>query len=98
LGQAGHDGLQAAIRSAIDETYAPVVSAVTKLLDACVADNSVRRDLDPADVLLLMGYLWRVAPDEEGIRQGRRLTRIVLDGIRAGRPGDDEHATTARSG
>jgi hypothetical protein len=42
---------------AIDETYAPVVAAVTKLLDACVADNSVRRDLDPADVLLLMGYL-----------------------------------------
>jgi hypothetical protein len=42
-------------------------------------------------VLLLMGYLWRVAPDDEGIRQGRRLTQIVLDGIRAGRPGD-EHA------
>jgi hypothetical protein len=61
---------------------------VTKLLDSCVADNSVRRGLDPADVLLLMGYLWRVAPDEDGIRQGRRLTQMVLDGIRSGRPGD----------
>jgi AcrR family transcriptional regulator len=86
LGEALHN---AAIQNAIDETYAPVVAAVTKLLDACVADNSVRRDLDPADVLLLMGYLWRVAPDEDGIRQGRRLTQIVLDGIRTGRPGDE---------
>ena len=86
LGEALHN---AAIQNAIDETYAPVVAAVTKLLDACAADNSVRRDLDPADVLLLMGYLWRVAPDEDGIRQGRRLTQIVLDGIRTGRPGDD---------
>jgi hypothetical protein len=59
---------------------------VTKLLDACVADNSVRCGLDPADILLLMGYLWRVAPDEDGIRQGRRLTQIVLDGNRTGRP------------
>jgi AcrR family transcriptional regulator len=85
LGEALHN---AAIQNAIDETYAPVVAAVTKLLDSCVADNSVRRDLDPADMLLLMGYLWRVAPDKDGIRQGRRLTQIVLDGIRSGRPGD----------
>src|SRR5580692_12380856 len=86
LGEALHN---AAIQNAVDETYAPVVAAVTKLLDACVADNSVRRDLDPADVLLLMGYLWRVAPDEDGIRQGRRLTQIVFDGIRTGRPADE---------
>jgi len=85
LGEALHN---AAIQNAIDETYKPVVAAVTKLLDACVADDSVRHGLDPADVLLLMGYLWRVAPDENGVRQGRRLTQIVLDGIRTGRPGD----------
>lgn len=83
LGEALHN---AAIRNAIDETYAPVVAAVAKLLEACIADDSLRRGLDPADVLLLMGYLWRVAPDEDGIRQGRRLTQIVLDGIRTGRP------------
>jgi len=34
----------AAIRSAIDESYAPVAAAVTRLLDACVADGSVRFD------------------------------------------------------
>jgi len=88
LGEALHN---VAIQNAIDETYAPVVAAVTKLLDACVADGSVRPGLDPADVLLLMGYLWRVGPGEDGIVQGRRLTQIVLDGLRTGRLGD-EHA------
>ena len=83
LGEALHN---AAIQDAINETYAPVVAAVAKLLDASVADDSLRRGLDPADVLLLMGYLWRVAPDADGIRQGRRLTQIVLDGLRTGRP------------
>jgi AcrR family transcriptional regulator len=84
LGEALHN---AAIQNAIDETYAPVVAAVTTLLDACVADGSVRPGLDPADVLLLMGYLWRVGPGRDGLAQGRRLTGIVLDGIRTGRPG-----------
>ena len=87
LGEALHN---AAIQNAIDETYAPVVAAVTRLLDACVADGSVRPGLDPGDVLLLMGYLWRVGPGAEGLAQSRRLTQIVLDGIRAGRPGGQQ--------
>jgi hypothetical protein len=47
-----------------------------------VADGSVRAGLNPGDVLLLMGYLWRVAPGPDGLDQGGRLTAIVLDGIR----------------
>jgi hypothetical protein len=35
-----------------------------------------------------MGYLWRAGPGADGIAQGRRLTGIVLDGIRTGRSGD----------
>ncbi|MGP4020736.1 SbtR family transcriptional regulator [Saccharopolyspora sp. 5N708] len=77
-GHTGHPPLQ----QALDETYAPVIAAVTKLLDACVAEGSVRDGLDPADVLLLMGFLWRVSPGEDGVRQGRRLVQIVFDGIR----------------
>ena len=94
LGEALHN---AAIQHAIDETYAPIVTAVAKLLDACVADGSVRPGLDPADVLLLMGYLWRVGPGQDGIAQGRRLTRIVLDGIRTGRPGEEHTRRPAAS-
>jgi len=80
LGEALHS---AAARDAVNETYAPVEAAVGRLLDACVADGTVRPGLNPADVLLLMGFLWRVAPGPDGVDQGRRLTAIVLDGIRA---------------
>jgi AcrR family transcriptional regulator len=79
LGEALHN---AAVQNAIDETYAPVVAAVARLLDACVADGSVRPDLEPADILLLMGFLWRVSPDDDGREQGRRVMQIVFDGIR----------------
>ena len=79
LGDALHN---AAIQNAINETYAPVVAAVAKLLDACVADGSVCEGFDPADILLLMGFLWRVGPGAGGVEQGRRLMQMALDGIR----------------
>jgi AcrR family transcriptional regulator len=79
LGEALHS---AAIQNAINETYAPVIAAIGKLLAACVADGTVRPGIEPFDVLLLMGYLWRVSPDDDGVAQGRRLTEIVLNGIR----------------
>ena len=79
LGDALHN---AAIQNAINETYAPVVAAVAKLLDACVADGSVCEGFDPADILLLMGFLWRVGPGAGGVERGRRLMQMALDGIR----------------
>jgi AcrR family transcriptional regulator len=78
LDQALHS---AAIRSAIDESYAPVAAAVGRLLDACVADGSVRPGLDADDVLLLMGFLWRLPPGDDGREQGRRIMEIVFNGI-----------------
>jgi AcrR family transcriptional regulator len=80
LGEALHS---AAIRNAIDETYAPVTAAIGKLLSACVEQGTVRPGYDPADILLLMSFLWRVAPDERGVEQGRRLIQAVFDGIGA---------------
>ncbi|GAA3098080.1 hypothetical protein GCM10010464_71960 [Pseudonocardia yunnanensis] len=41
---------------------------------------------EPADVLLIMGFLWRVGPDKDGEEQGRRLVRIVFDGLRGHDP------------
>ncbi len=79
LGEALHS---AAVQNAIDETYAPVEDAVGRLLNACVAAGVVRSGLDPGDVLLLMGFLWRVGPNRAGAQQARRVTEIVLDGVR----------------
>ncbi|AMU33388.1 TetR/AcrR family transcriptional regulator [Mycobacteroides abscessus] len=78
LGEALHN---AAIQEAINDTYAPVTAAVGKLLDACVADGSIKPDCDPGDVVLLMSFLWRVAPNDDGAAQGRRLIELVFDGI-----------------
>jgi AcrR family transcriptional regulator len=72
----------AAVKDAINATYAPVVNAVARLLDACVADGSVRDGLDPDDVLLLMGFLWRVPDGPAGGQQARRMMDIAINGMR----------------
>jgi hypothetical protein len=71
----------AAAHHAINQTCAPVTQAVATLLDACVADGSVRSGLDPAAVLLLMGFLWRTTPDEAGRAQASRSMEIVIAGL-----------------
>jgi AcrR family transcriptional regulator len=72
----------AAAQDAANETYAPVVRAVGKLLRACEEDGAVRPGLDPEDVLLLMGFLWRVGGDSRGRERGRRVIGLVVDGLR----------------
>ncbi|GAA4391095.1 TetR/AcrR family transcriptional regulator [Tsukamurella soli] len=94
LGEALH---HAAIQDAINETYAPVLFAVGKLLDACIAEGSVGPGHDPGDVLLLMGFLWRVAPNEDGLVQGRRLIGMVFDGIAARTPSSAAEASPSSS-
>ncbi|MFC5805086.1 TetR/AcrR family transcriptional regulator [Streptomyces formicae] len=79
LGEALHT---AAVQDAVNETYAPVTAAVARLLRACEEDGSVRPGLDAADTLLLMGFLWRVGPGEEGREQARRLMELAIAGLR----------------
>ena len=78
LGEALHT---AAAQDAINATYAPVVAAVTALLEACAADGSMRRDLDPDDVLLLMGFVWRVSDSAAGRAQADRMVELVIEGL-----------------
>jgi AcrR family transcriptional regulator len=79
LGEALHS---AAARKVVNETYAPVTAATGKLLQACAADGSVRPDLDPNDVLLLMGFMWRVGTDAEGRAQAQRVMDLAIEGFR----------------
>jgi AcrR family transcriptional regulator len=79
LGEALHT---AAVQDAVNETYAPVTAAVRELVNACVTDGSMTSGLDPADVLLLMGFLWRVGPGEMGRAQADRVMQLVIDGLR----------------
>ncbi|MFI2299707.1 TetR/AcrR family transcriptional regulator [Actinacidiphila glaucinigra] len=83
LGEALHGA--AARDTVVHETCGSVVGAVGTLLRACEADGSVRPGLAPQDVLLLMGFLWRVGGDTLGRDpdRDRRVTELVVNGLRA---------------
>ena len=78
------DALHAATKEAIvDETYAPVVDAIGLMLAAGEADGTIRPGLDPADVLLLMGSLWRTPETTDGQAQIARLLDIISRGLQS---------------
>ena len=68
-------------QSVTEQTYGPVIAAITQLLDAGKRDGTIRADADPGDFLQLTGALWR-APEGEQDRSPRMLS-LVLDGLRA---------------
>jgi AcrR family transcriptional regulator len=75
------DALSSARQAVTEETYDPVITAITAMLDAGKRDGSVRSDADAADVLLLASSLWRVPEGEEEDRQQRMLD-LILVGLR----------------
>jgi AcrR family transcriptional regulator len=70
----------AAAQDAVNATYAPVIGAIGVLLAACEDAGDVRPGLDPADVLLLMGFLWQVGGD--GDQQAQRVLDLAISGLR----------------
>lgn len=68
------------------ETYGPVIGAITSLLTACTQDGSIRPGIDPDDVLLLLGFLWRIDSGPEAEARRARLLDLIVDGLRAGAP------------
>jgi hypothetical protein len=87
----------AAVQDAINKTYGPVVAAVAQLVDACIADGSMRPGLDPGDVLLLMGFLWRVHAGPEGKQQAARIMEYVIEGLRPREAADEKPKESAES-
>jgi AcrR family transcriptional regulator len=76
------DALDAATKQAInDETYGPVLGAIALMLTAGQTDGTIRPGLEPGDVLLLMGSLWRTPETADGQAQVERLLEIVSRGL-----------------
>jgi len=71
----------AAAQDVINETYVPVTGAIGVLLQACEKAGDVWPGVEPADVLLLMGFLWRAGPGEAGDRQARRVLDLAISGL-----------------
>ena len=63
------------------ETYGPMVGAIDLLLRACEASGSIRKGIDAEDVLLLMGFLWRIEPGRDGEARVKRLLALVMIGL-----------------
>jgi AcrR family transcriptional regulator len=83
LGDALHS---AAAQDVISASWAPTTAAVAKLVGACEAEGTIAPGHDPADIIMLMSFLWRVANNEEGAAQGRRLIATVFSGLQAAPP------------
>ena len=74
---ASHDRLNA-------ETYGPMVGALSMLLDANERAGTIRPGVDANDVLLMLGFLWRIEPVGDWQARSSRLLDITIDGLRAG--------------
>ena len=71
-------------KSITEQTYGPVIAAITLLLDAGKADGSIRVDAEPGDFLQLTGALWRADEDRT-----QPILALILDGLAARRhPGE----------
>ncbi|OZA92298.1 MAG: TetR family transcriptional regulator [Azorhizobium sp. 39-67-5] len=75
-----------AAQEAIRGTYAPVTAAIEALMRACVAEGTMRPGVCASDVLLLMGFLWRIPPGTERETQSQRMMDLVLVGLAGAAP------------
>lgn len=66
-----------------EQSYGPVIAAITELLDAGKKDGSIRPDADPGDFLQLTGALWRAAAGPED--RAPHMLALILDGLRTHR-------------
>lgn len=71
-----------------DEGYGPVVDAIQLILDAGHRAGELRADIPAEEVLLLVGFLWRLDLDDSWDARVDRMLTVVVDGLRTGRGGD----------
>lgn len=67
----------------VRETYWPMVGAIRHLLDACETAGAITPGTDAEDLLLLLGFLWRIRPGPDAEAQADRLLMLVFRGLGA---------------
>lgn len=66
-----------------DTTYQPIIGALVQLLSACQQDGSIQSDIEPEDVLLLLGFVWRVKPGPNAHARVAHLLDLVMAALQA---------------
>jgi AcrR family transcriptional regulator len=66
-----------------DEYYEPFVNAIAVLLGQGAVDGSLKKGLDPEDVLMQLSVLWRIDPKHGGEGRAARILDLIIDGLQA---------------
>jgi len=64
------------------EGHGPVVAAIALLLQTAQQAGTVRRDVDAEEVLLLVGFLWRIDLDADWQERSQHMLDLVMDSLR----------------
>ncbi len=76
------DALHAAMTAGnLQEGYLPMVGAIDHLLRACEASGDFQPGANAEDILLLLGFLWRLPAGEVGEARGERLIELIIHGL-----------------
>ena len=66
------------------EYYQPFVDAIGQLLDAGAAAGTLKPEVEPEDVLMLLGVLWQIDPGRPGTGERvERILELIVDALRA---------------
>lgn len=65
-------------------TSGMVAQALRKLVDAAIADGSIRSDIDSSDLLQALSGIYSTPDTPEWREQSRRLVALLMDGLRWG--------------
>jgi AcrR family transcriptional regulator len=66
-------------KSITEQTYGPVIGAITLLFDAGKREGTIRADAEPGDFLQLTGALWRAATGDND--RSQPMLALILDGL-----------------
>ena len=66
-------------KSITEQTYGPVIGAITQLFEAGKRAGAIRADAEPGDFLQLTGALWRAASAEND--RSQPMLALILDGL-----------------
>lgn len=68
------------------DTYGKIPVALKRLIEAAVADGSIRADIDSSDVLQALAGIYSAPDTPDWQERSRRLVTLLMDGLRWGAP------------
>jgi hypothetical protein len=94
------DALRAVIasgRNPYEQSRSQLIAAITTLLEAAGQAGTLRRDIEPADVLASLGGVSLTAGEPAQREQAGRLLDLLMDGLRyQQRMADPPHVSAGR--